>query len=75
MTTSTVPPDLAAAVLLDAKTVAALLNCSTRHVFRLVASGRLPPPVRVGALLRWPRAVLEKWIAEGCCRIRKRRSK
>jgi excisionase family DNA binding protein len=45
-----------------------LLGCSTRHVRRLADSGRMPRPIRVGSLNRWPRAVIEAWIAEGCPR-------
>ena len=34
--------------------------------YRLADSGRIPPPVRIGGLVRWPRAALEQWIKEGC---------
>jgi excisionase family DNA binding protein len=56
--------DLAA--LLDVRAVAALLGCSTRHVYRLADARRMPPPVRLGALVRWPRQVVEAWISAGC---------
>lgn len=46
--------------------VAALLRCSRRHIFRLIRSGRMPEPIRVGALLRWLPSVLNSWIASGC---------
>ena len=46
--------------------VADMLACSPRSIYRLADAGRIPPPVRIGGLVRWPRAVLEKWIAEGC---------
>jgi excisionase family DNA binding protein len=59
-------PDATFAVLLDVKGVAALLTCSTRHVYRLTDAGRMPPPVRIGALVRWPRRTVEDWIAGGC---------
>ena len=52
--------------MLDVRAVAELLGCSTRHVYRLADSGRMPRPVKLGALVRWPRAALEKWLAEGC---------
>ncbi len=42
------------------------LGCSTRHVYRLADSGRMPRPVKLGSLVRWPRAVIEQWIADGC---------
>lgn len=71
MTTPIVPPDLAALpALLDVRAVAALLDCSPRHVYRLSDAGRMPPPVRIGALVRWRRAEIEDWIATGCKPVR-----
>ena len=46
--------------------VAQMLACSPRSVYRLADAGRIPPPVRIGGLVRWSRALLEQWIAEGC---------
>jgi excisionase family DNA binding protein len=60
------PSDQAAPVLLDVRAVAHLLGCSSRHVYRLADSGRMPPPVRVGALVRWRRTDLDNWLAAGC---------
>jgi excisionase family DNA binding protein len=54
------------AALLDVEQVAELLNCSARHVYRLADAGRMPAPVRLGALVRWRRQDLETWIADGC---------
>jgi excisionase family DNA binding protein len=59
---TTAPP----ARLIDVRTVASLLNCSPRHVFRLCGSGRLPAPVKLGGLVRWSRDEIESWIAGGC---------
>jgi len=69
------PPADSPAKLLDVKAVAELLDCSTRHVYRLSDAGRLPAPVKLGTLVRWPRAAIEDWIAAGCpsCRQRGRR--
>jgi len=53
-------------LMLTAAGVAALLACSTKTVYRLNDRGALPSPVRIGGLLRWPRAAIEQWIAEGC---------
>lgn len=52
--------------LLDVCDVAALLKCSTRHVYRLAHERKMPLPLRHGALVRWDRTVLQKWIGEGC---------
>jgi excisionase family DNA binding protein len=50
-------------LLLTEKQMGALLNCSGRHVRRLVDSGRFPPPAKIGHLTRWPRSVVEEFVA------------
>jgi predicted DNA-binding transcriptional regulator AlpA len=45
---------------------------SSRHVRRLVDAGRCPQPVRLGGCVRWPRHVVEAWVADGCPNCRKR---
>jgi excisionase family DNA binding protein len=60
------------AVMLDVEHVAELLGVSTRHVRRLVDAGKCPQPVRLGRACRWPRRVVETWIADGCPNCRKR---
>jgi excisionase family DNA binding protein len=57
--------------LLDVGQVASLLNCSARHVYRLRDRGALPPPVRLGALVRWSHSAIEQWVADGCPDYRK----
>jgi len=59
------------AALLTIKQVAELLGCSQRHVRRLADRGEMPPPVRLGALVRWDRAGIEQWIKAGCPDCRK----
>lgn len=66
MTTLTSPVADSPAKLLDVQAVAELLDCSTRTVFRLADAGRMPAPVKVGSLVRWPRSAIEQWIADGC---------
>ena len=56
--------------LLDTNAVAQFLSCSTRHVYRLADSGRMPRPLKLGALVRWDRLELEKWLADGCPKCR-----
>jgi excisionase family DNA binding protein len=69
--TATLPPaDAPAAQLLDVRAVAALLDCSARHIYRLADAGRMPAPVRLGSLVRWRRAELLDWIADGCPPVR-----
>ncbi|HED53176.1 MAG TPA: DNA-binding protein [Phycisphaerales bacterium] len=59
------------AVLLTVGDVAERLSCSTRTVYRLSDSGQMPRPIRLGALVRWDGAVIDRWIAEGCPRVAK----
>jgi excisionase family DNA binding protein len=61
------------AALISIDEVAGILDCSTRHVRRLVDSGRIPRPVKLGALLRWVRTEIDQWIAAGCPNCRKSR--
>ena len=56
----------APAALLDVQAVAALLRCSPRTVYRLADSGKLPRPLKLGALVRWRRDEVLQWIADGC---------
>jgi predicted DNA-binding transcriptional regulator AlpA len=63
-------PNRASAELLDVRAVAELLDASPRHIFRLSDAGKMPPPVRLGALVRWPRQAVRDWIAAGCPAVR-----
>ncbi|MCI0463808.1 MAG: helix-turn-helix domain-containing protein [Gemmataceae bacterium] len=69
-TVTTTAPEPSTAQLLDVRAVARMLGCSTRHVHRLRDSGKMPPPRRLGALVRWVRAELEDWVASGCRPVR-----
>jgi excisionase family DNA binding protein len=63
----------ASPALLDVEQVAGLLGVSPRHVRRLTDAGKCPQPVRLGKCARWPRHVVEAWVADGCpsnCRKR-----
>jgi excisionase family DNA binding protein len=52
--------------MLDVNDVAALLSCSSRHIYRLADMGRMPQPTKLGALCRWSRTSLLDWISRGC---------
>ena len=52
--------------LLDVQQVARMCCCSVRHIYRLADAGKMPCPLKLGALVRWPRAVIEDWIEQGC---------
>ena len=63
------------ASMLTARQVAEVLNCSPRTVRRLGDCGRIPPPVKIGGMVRWPRGTIEKWCAEGCPALTRRRKR
>jgi excisionase family DNA binding protein len=72
VTTATIPPaDTPATALLDVRAVAALLDCSSRHVYRMADAGQMPPPIRLGSLVRWRRQEILDWLAEGAKPVRK----
>jgi predicted DNA-binding transcriptional regulator AlpA len=72
------PPDLPdLATLPDDATIdvcplAALLSCSTRHVWRMVDSGAMPQPLRLGRLRRWRVGDVREWVRRGCPPVRQR---
>ena len=53
-------------IMLTIKGVAILLACSPRTIYRLTDEGRIPRPVRIGGMIRWPRESFEQWITDGC---------
>lgn len=65
-------PTAPACLLLDVKETAELLNASPRTVYRLSDAGRMPRPVKIGALVRWRADEIRRWIDAGCpnCRTR-----
>ena len=62
---ATLPP------MLDVGTVAKLLDCSGRHVYRLSDSDRMPRPLKIGSLVRWRKDDIRQWIDDGCPSHRK----
>ena len=55
------------ALLLDCRQAAALLHVSRAAFWKLHSQGRVPLPIRLSArIVRWRRAELESWVAEGC---------
>ena len=56
--------------LLNVDDLAARWGCSTRHVRRMVDAGRIPRPIKLGNLIRWSVAQIERWESDGCPSIR-----
>jgi prophage regulatory protein len=67
---ATSPPTPPAPLLVREKTLTTLLGMSRANIRRLIAAGRFPAPIRLGAhCIVWRRAELEAWVAAGCPRI------
>ena len=50
---------------LSASEVAKLLGISTRHLWSLNSSGRLPRPIKLGVSTRWNASELRAWLDAG----------
>jgi len=53
-------------ILIPAKQVAAMLDVSPRTVWRLLSSGKIIRPVRIGRNVRWRYNEIRQWIDDGC---------
>ena len=56
--------------LMTVEAVAAMLAVSSRHIYRLADSGKMPRPVKLGGSNRWDREVIVNWIRESCPAVR-----
>lgn len=59
--------------LMTVEAVASMLAISTRHVYRLADSGRMPRPIKLGGSNRWDREAIDAWIEDGCPEVRSAR--
>ncbi len=52
--------------LLTVREVALRLKVSPRQVWKLLASGRMPEPLRLSRSVRWRKSDLNEWVRLGC---------
>jgi predicted DNA-binding transcriptional regulator AlpA len=64
--TDTVVAGLAGDRLLPVGAVAAILNVSPRSLWKMLYSGKLPTPVRLGRSVKWRLTDVQAFIARGC---------
>jgi len=55
-----------APLLISVQTVAAMLSMSTRQVWRLRDAGDMPPPIKLGKIVRWRANEIAAWVQDGC---------
>jgi excisionase family DNA binding protein len=53
-------------LLLSVGETSRLLGVSTRTIWTLISSGRIPQPVRLGRSVKFRRSDIEAWVAAGC---------
>ena len=53
-------------LLVDTREATKLLKVSSRKLWEMENSGRMPKAVRIGRAVRWSYAELQAWIDEGC---------
>lgn len=56
--------------LVDGRTAAAKAGCSYRHWLRMCDAGLAPWGCKLGSLRRWSVEEIDRWIADGCPRVR-----
>lgn len=54
--------------LINAHELADILGISQRTIWRLIASGKLIQPIRIGTSVRWRLDLVNDWIENGCPR-------
>jgi len=52
--------------LINAKELAGILGVSQRTIWRLISTGKLIQPIRIGSNVRWRLGEITQWIDEGC---------
>lgn len=52
--------------LINASDLAEMLGISERTIWRLIASGKLIQPIRIGKSVRWRLEQVNQWIESGC---------
>ena len=60
--------------LITKKEMAAKLSVSVDWIEQAIPKGQVPPPVKLGELIRWVDEVIDKWIREGCPEVKQQES-
>jgi excisionase family DNA binding protein len=53
-------------LLIDTREVSKLLSVSSRKIWSMQVSGRMPAPIRIGRAVRWSYEEIKEWVAAGC---------
>jgi hypothetical protein len=58
--------------LLDTRDMAEFLGIPAKAVQQMAWTGRIPIPIRLGAVMRWNIIRLLEWVESGCPRLKGR---
>jgi predicted DNA-binding transcriptional regulator AlpA len=53
-------------LLIDANECARLCSCGRSHWYSMMASGKIPPSIKLSRKRLWRRREIEAWITAGC---------
>ncbi len=53
----------ALAATYTAEDIGGILQCSTRHVRRMIDAREIPGMIRIGRLVRFHRGIVDEWLA------------
>ena len=53
-------------LLIKAKELAEMLSVSTRHIWRMKSSNKLPRAIEIGKCVRWKLLDITNWLTMGC---------
>lgn len=56
-------------LLLTSRETAKLLKVSEKTIYNRWTTGEMPPPIRIGAAIRWSLETLKSWVNAGCPRV------
>ena len=58
--------DLDDRMLIGIESLAWCLDTSARTIRRWSERGEMPPPIKIGSLVRWDVTKVRQWISDGC---------
>ncbi len=53
-----------AETLIPLEAVEQLIHVKRTKIYKMIAAGEFPRPVKIGSASRWPESKVEAWIAE-----------
>ena len=53
-------------LLITSRETAKLLKVSEKTLYNMHTTGQMPPPVRIGAAIRWSLNAIQEWVNAGC---------